>query len=206
MATYRLAVIGSSYARDLFNVLQFRYGEDQALALRLFGGGGQRLINDDGSSFESRYLAAILAWHPHYVIVWVGGNDLNEDLRDGRNLATDHYKVVFDAHKSLCDALVDGTRRWGAKVIMMPIIPRTNLRYDMTPHQYFVSMRRFNAKFNRRSRRRSNIKIPYEMAGFHAFREDGSALRDGVHLKWVIVHAICVDIVRCYCHLPRPEQ
>ena len=48
-------------------------------------------------------------------------------------MATDHYKVVFNAHKSLCDALVDGTRRWGAKVIMMPIVPRTNLRYDMTP-------------------------------------------------------------------------
>ena len=78
---------------------------------------------------------------------------------------------------------------------MMPLVPRTRLRYGETTFDFFRSVRAFNQRF-RRLRITSNMV--YEMAGFHAFRKDGVALRDGVHMTYPILHAIIVDIRRNY--------
>ena len=192
----RLAIVGNSNADDLHNMWQSRWGEEPDTTVNFYGRRGARVVNHDLTTFKDEFLDSILQWRPHYVIIWLGGNDLNQDLRHGE-WNDQHFRPVFEAFMELCNAIAEGIRPHGGQILMMPLVPRTKLRYGESTRTYFKSVRSFNNRF-RRLPKAMQATSCYELAGFHAFRKDGDALRDGVHFTFLILNAICVDIRRNY--------
>ena len=121
---------------------------------------------------------------------------MNQDLRYG-TWDRNHFLSVFTQYMELCNAISDGIRPWGGRILMMPIVPLTRVRYGESTYDFFRSVRAFNQRI-RRLPQFVTANAVYEMAGFHAFRRDGVALRDGVHMTYPILHAIIVDIRRNY--------
>ena len=119
------------------------------IVCRLFGGSGACLRYDDGVTFEKMYVSDIVAFQPHLVFCWLGGNDLNQDMRWGNDIMIDNSTYVFNDYISLCNVISAGIAPLG-RVVMMPQFPRRRLRYRMTRWDFFCQVRSFNIRFRRR--------------------------------------------------------
>ena len=156
----------------------------------VFGGDGACLRYLDGSTFRQQWSDTICYWRPDLVLIWLGSNDLN---RDGVYDEA-HIQNTYELHVQLVDELRSRLGPHGMRLIIMPLIPCTTLRWGMTSGDFFRSIRRFNVHFRRRRLARRISSESFQMNNYGVFREDGSALRDGVHLTWEIFHRICRQI------------
>ena len=156
----------------------------------VFGGDGACLRYLDGSTFRQQWSDTICYWRPDLVLIWLGSNDLN---RDGVYDEA-HIQNTYELHVQLVDELRSRLGPHGMRLIIMPLIPCTTLRWGMTSGDFFRSIRRFNVHFRRRRLARRISSESFQMNNYGAFREDGSALRDGVHLTWEILHRICTQM------------
>ena len=165
--------------------------------MHVFGGGGARLRYLDQTTFREQWADTIVSWRPDFVLIWLGANDLNQNLNNGAHYDETHWLDCYQLHVELVNELRSRLGPYGARLIIMPLIPRTRLRYGMTNFDFFRSIRSFNLQFRRRWGTRLNDEW-FRMNGYHAFREDGSALRDGVPLEWDILRAICQQVCTDY--------
>ena len=163
------------------------------MVCRLIGGSGARLRYGDGVTFKDMYVKDIISFQPHLVIVWLAGNDLNQDMRYGNRLMIDNSTHVFNDYIALCNAISAGIAPLG-RLVMMPQFPRRRLWYRMTRWDFFCQVRSFNIRFRRR---RIGADRAYQLRGM--FHRNGRYLcEDGVHLSYVNYWAIALDLFEQY--------
>ena len=91
--------------------------------VRVFGGGGARLRYLDGTTFRQQWSDTICYWRPDLVLIWLGANDLN---RDG-DYDEAHIQDSYELHLQLVNELRTRLGPHGMRLIVMPLIPRTDL-------------------------------------------------------------------------------
>ena len=158
--------------------------------IRVFGRGGARLVYEDGTTFQDIYFDRVVAWKPDLIVVWIAGNDLNQNLVTGAYVQR-HYNTVFEQYITLCDNFRASARRWGGRVMMMPQLPRDVLWYTMTYNQFFDQVRCFNRKFKRRHIGANRV---YMQSGMFK----NATCRDGVHLLPCKYEIIAQDLYDRY--------
>ena len=79
MESIRIAFVGDSHPRRLTEQWLAVLPTDKTnVEVQFFGFGGEKL---GGESFCNRYIQSIVKFRPHKVFIWIGGNDLEQDLR-----------------------------------------------------------------------------------------------------------------------------
>ena len=101
--------------------------------MRVFGGGGARLRYLDNTTFRDTWVDTIVGWRPTFVLVWLGANDLNSTAQYDE----DHWRHSSQLHTQLLNELRSQLGPFGMQLIIMPIIPHTDLRHGMSPNDFF---------------------------------------------------------------------
>ena len=135
----RLALVGDSYCRDMYNALHGDpyFLRDNRLTVHVFGGGGARLRYLDQTTFREQWADTICSWRPDFVLIWLGANDLNQNLNHGAQYNETHWLDCYQLHVELVNELRSRLGPYGMRLIIMPLIPRTRLRYGMTSFDFF---------------------------------------------------------------------
>ena len=193
-ARYRVALLGDSNAEKLLRVWREEFPEEKTLVkVMLFGKGGERLGKDkNGEEFLDKYLPSLLQFKPQVTFVWLGGNNLNQNVaRHG--YFEKHYRVVMDQYMELTNTLKE---KVGGLVIEMPQFPRKCVRYGMTSKQYYYQVREFNRRFASRAKNNKNYwkKRCYNMYHVGVFAGDRSYLKDDCHLTHKYYGIIAGDL------------
>ena len=75
---FKVAIVGDSHAKRLYQEWKLAFPmKDTCVQLKFFGKGGARL---DGRAFAETHVENIVTYNPHKVFLWIGGNDLCQDL------------------------------------------------------------------------------------------------------------------------------
>ena len=111
----RLALVGLSYARDLYTCFHGipYFLRDNRLRVHVFGGGGARLRYLDHTTFRQLWVDAIVGWRPDIVLTWLGANELNQDLCDGSTYNATQFLECYELYMGLCDELRDPNNPMG---------------------------------------------------------------------------------------------
>ena len=178
----RLAIVGDSHAARFANEWQEALPQSvTGVQVEYIGYTGASL---NGSTFCDNHIDAICEYEPTHVFLWIGANDLEQNLRgnvlvNGRSVAKQYeygkFEQVYFNLVHLNDAIFERT---GVSPTLFHSLNRFRCRNLMRPIDYNKESMKFNNKI--KGARWGFLRTFHMPANFNSVN---SFHRDRVHLK-----------------------
>ena len=167
----RLAICGDSHAYRLSIGWQETLPTDETgVHVKFIGRRGASL---NGTSFCQDYIQNIIDYQPTHVFIWIGANDLEQNVRI-KAYEYGRFNKIYDDLVHLNDVI---RQRTGVNPTLFQALCRYRCRYSMRPDDYNLECMRFNSRI---SHAHWAFKRTYNMPAYFHFREAFQS--DLVHL------------------------